>query len=50
MTDTVDHVAWATEAITVFQRHRRTGDGHAIAGPEAPAVATLNRARATASV
>ena len=36
MTDTVDHVAWAAEAVTVFQRHCRTGDEHAIAGLEAP--------------
>ena len=31
MTDKVEHIAWAAEAIAVFQRHCRTGDEHAIA-------------------
>jgi hypothetical protein len=31
MTDKADHIAWAAEAIAVFQRHCRTGDEHAIA-------------------
>jgi hypothetical protein len=31
MTDKADHVAWATEAVDVFQRHCRTGDEHATA-------------------
>jgi hypothetical protein len=32
MTDKADHVAWAADAIAVFQRHCGTGDEHAIAG------------------
>jgi hypothetical protein len=31
MTDKASHIAWAAEAIAVFQRHCRTGDEHAIA-------------------
>jgi len=31
MTDKADHIAWAAEAVAVFQRHCRTGDVHAIA-------------------
>ncbi len=31
MTDKADHIAWAAEAIAVFQAHCRTGDEHAIA-------------------
>jgi hypothetical protein len=31
MTDKADHIAWAAEAVAVFQRHCRTGDEHAIA-------------------
>jgi hypothetical protein len=31
MTDKVEHIAWATEAIAVFQQRCRTGDEHAIA-------------------
>jgi hypothetical protein len=31
MTDKVEHIAWAAEAIAVFQQHCRTGDEHAIA-------------------
>ena len=31
MTDKADHIAWAAEAIAVYQRHCRTGDEHAIA-------------------
>ena len=31
MTDKADHIAWAAEAIVVYQRHCRTGDEHAIA-------------------
>ena len=31
MTNKTDHVAWATEAVDVFQRHCGTGDEHAIA-------------------
>jgi hypothetical protein len=31
MTDKADHIAWAAEAIAVFQQHCRTGDEHAIA-------------------
>jgi hypothetical protein len=31
MTDNADHIAWAAEAVAVFQRHCRTGDEHAIA-------------------
>ena len=26
-----DHIAWAAEAVAVFQEHCRTGDEHAIA-------------------
>jgi len=31
MTDKADHIAWAAEAVAVFQRHCYTGDEHAIA-------------------
>ena len=31
MTDKADHIAWAADAIAVYQRHCRTGDEHAIA-------------------
>jgi len=31
MIDKADHIAWAAEAVAVFQRHCRTGDDHAIA-------------------
>ena len=31
MTDKADHIAWAAEALAVFQRHCRTGDEHAVA-------------------
>jgi hypothetical protein len=31
MTDKADHIAWAVEAIAVFQRHRQADDEHAIA-------------------
>jgi hypothetical protein len=31
MTDKADHIAWAAEAVAVFQRRCRTGDEHAIA-------------------
>jgi hypothetical protein len=31
MTDKADHIAWAAEAVTVFQKHCRAGDNHAIA-------------------
>jgi hypothetical protein len=31
MPDKADHIAWAAEAIAVFQQHCRTGDEHAIA-------------------
>ena len=31
MTDKAEHIAWAAEAIAVFQRHCRTDDEHAIA-------------------
>lgn len=31
MTDKADHIAWAAEAIAVFQRHCHTRDEHAIA-------------------
>ena len=31
MTDKADHIAWAAEAVAVFQRHCYTGDAHAIA-------------------
>jgi hypothetical protein len=31
MTDKADHIAWAAEAVAVFQQHCRTGDEHAIA-------------------
>jgi hypothetical protein len=31
MTDKADHIAWAAEAIAVFQRHCPTDDEHAIA-------------------
>ena len=31
MTDNADHIAWAAEAIAVYQRHCRTGDEHAVA-------------------
>jgi hypothetical protein len=31
MTDKTDHIAWAAEAVAVFQKHCRTGDDHAIA-------------------
>jgi hypothetical protein len=31
MTDKADHIAWAAEAIAVFQEHCQTGNEHAIA-------------------
>jgi hypothetical protein len=31
LTDKADHIAWAAEAIAVFQKRCRTGDEHAIA-------------------
>jgi hypothetical protein len=31
MTDKANHIAWAAEAVAVFQQHCRTGDEHAIA-------------------
>ena len=31
MTDKADHIAWAAEAVNVFQGHCRTGNEHAIA-------------------
>jgi hypothetical protein len=31
MTDKADHIAWAAEAVAVFQRHCKTADEHAIA-------------------
>ncbi len=31
MTDKADHIAWAAEAVAVFQRRCSTGDEHAIA-------------------
>ena len=31
MTAKADHIAWAAEAVAVFQRRCRTGDEHAIA-------------------
>jgi hypothetical protein len=31
MTDKANHIAWAAEAVAVFQGHCRTGDDHAIA-------------------
>ena len=31
MVDKVEHIAWAAEAVAVFQRHCRTGDRHATA-------------------
>jgi len=31
MTDKADHIAWAAEAVAVFQRRCRAGDEHAIA-------------------
>ena len=31
MTDKTDHMAWAAEAVAVFQGHCRSGDEHAIA-------------------
>jgi hypothetical protein len=31
MTDKADHIAWAAEAVAVFQKHCRTGDDHVIA-------------------
>ncbi|MFZ1149960.1 MAG: hypothetical protein WAR76_09535 [Xanthobacteraceae bacterium] len=31
MTNKADHIAWAAEAVAVFQEHCRTGDEHAIA-------------------
>ena len=31
MVDKAKHIAWAAEAVAVFQRHCRTGDDHAIA-------------------
>ena len=30
MPDKASHIAWAAEAVAVFQRHCRTGDEHAI--------------------
>jgi hypothetical protein len=35
MTDKADHIAWAAEAVAVFQRHCRTGDEHPIADLDA---------------
>ena len=31
MPDKGDHIAWAAEAVAVFQRRCRTGDDHAVA-------------------
>jgi hypothetical protein len=31
VTDKADHIVWAAEAVAVFQKHSRSGDGHAIA-------------------
>ena len=31
MSDKTNHIAWAAEAVAVFQRHCQTGDDHAIA-------------------
>ena len=31
MTDKTNHIAWAAEAVAVFQGYCRTGDDHAIA-------------------
>ena len=31
MVDKVEHIAWAAEAVSVFQKHCRSGDDHAIA-------------------
>jgi hypothetical protein len=31
MTDKADHIAWAAEAVAIFQRRCHTGDEHAIA-------------------
>jgi hypothetical protein len=31
MTDKAKHIAWAAEAVAVFQQHCHTGDEHAIA-------------------
>ena len=31
MPDKADHIAWAAEAVAIFQRHCHTGDEHAIA-------------------
>ena len=31
MTSKADHIAWAAEALAIFQRHCRTADEHAIA-------------------
>jgi len=31
MTNKADHIAWAAEAVAVFQEHCRTGDEHPIA-------------------
>jgi hypothetical protein len=31
MTYKADHIAWAAEAVAVFQRHCHSGDDHAIA-------------------
>jgi hypothetical protein len=31
MTDKTNHIAWAAEAVAVFQGHCRTGDEHVIA-------------------
>lgn len=34
MTDKVKHIAWAAEAVAVFQQHGRTGDEHPGSDPE----------------
>ena len=31
MTDRADHIVWAAEAVSVFQKHCRSGDEHVIA-------------------
>lgn len=31
MTNKANHIAWAAEAVAIFQRHCRTADEHAIA-------------------
>jgi hypothetical protein len=50
MTDKAKHIAWAAEAIAVFQQHCRTSDEHAIADLICDLRTTLRSAASTLSM